>query len=95
MSKIEANIVSDKSGIEFKDRLGSYCRQMRKDKKISVRVISEATNIHPGAIIKFELGKTDMTISRVYKIIEALEISGEDIKQLLLTQRIKDRHGNL
>ena len=50
-------------------RLGHLFRVNRKAKKMSVRVLSELTGIHPGAIIKFELGKTDMTVSRVFKII--------------------------
>ena len=59
----------------------------RKAKKMSVRVLSELTGIHPGAIIKFELGKTDMTISRVFKIIGVLGISFDDIKILFLTSK--------
>lgn len=58
---------------------GQYCRGQRKLKKISVRKMSEATDIHPGAIIKFELGKTDMTMSRFFRIIGYLGISLVDL----------------
>jgi transcriptional regulator with XRE-family HTH domain len=68
-------------------RLGHLFRVNRKAKKMSVRVLSELTGIHPGAIIKFELGKTDMTVSRVFKIIGVLGISFDDIKILFLTSK--------
>jgi transcriptional regulator with XRE-family HTH domain len=56
-------------------QLGQLMRDKRKSKKISVRVLSELTGIHPGAITKFELGVTDMSISRVFKISEVLGLS--------------------
>lgn len=73
--------------MEFKDRLGGMFRAKRKDKHMSVRILSEMTDIHPGAIIKFELGKTDMTVSRVFKIMQALEISFLDLQALQLTEK--------
>lgn len=68
-------------------RLGNLFRVNRKAKKMSVRVLSELTGIHSGAIIKFELGKTDMQVSNVFKIIGVLGISFDDIKILFLTER--------
>ena len=53
---------------EIHQKMGAYFRIRRKKLKISVRVLSELTGIHPGAIIKFELGKTDMTVSRFFLI---------------------------
>jgi len=66
--------------------LGQLMRNVRKAKKLSVREVSELTGIHPGAIIKFELNQTDMTISRVFKLCEVLgfslaEISPENINK--------------
>ena len=45
--------------------LGQIIRTKRKSRKMSVRALSELTGIHSGAIIKLELGKTDMTISSI------------------------------
>lgn len=56
-------------------QLGQLIRNKRKSQKMSVRVLSELTEIHAGAIIKFELGVTDMSISRVFKISEVLGLS--------------------
>jgi transcriptional regulator with XRE-family HTH domain len=56
-------------------QLGQLMRNKRKSKKMSVRELSELTGIHPGAIIKFELGVTDMSISRIFKISEVLKLS--------------------
>ena len=72
--------------------LGQIIRTKRKSKKMSVRVLSELTGIHPGAIIKFELGKTDMTISRVFKICEVLNISLAEVssENLEMTEEIKE-----
>jgi transcriptional regulator with XRE-family HTH domain len=61
--------------MEKTKQLGQLIRDKRKSKKMSVRELSELTGIHAGAIIKFETGKTDMTISRVFKISEVLGLS--------------------
>ena len=68
-------------------QLGQLMRATRKAKKLSVREVSELTGIHPGAIIKFEMNKTDMTISRIFKLCEVLgfslaEISPENLEML-------------
>lgn len=55
-------------------QIGKLIRKTRKYLKKSVREVSEATGIHPGAIIKFEKGKTDMTLSRVIALFEYLGI---------------------
>lgn len=76
-------------------QLGQLMRNARKAKKLSVREVSEATGIHAGTIIKFELGVTDMTISRVFKICEVIgfsltEISPENINMLKDFNNLKD-----
>ena len=72
---------------EESKRLGGLFRINRKAKKMSVRVLSELTGIHPGAIIKFELGKTNMKISGVFKIIKVLEISWDDVKTVAVVSK--------
>lgn len=57
-----------------RQQIGKLVRDTRKSQKKSVREVSEATGIHAGSIIKFEFGKTDMTLERVMKIFEYLGI---------------------
>ena len=76
-------------------QLGQLMRDARKAKKLSVREVSELTGIHPGAIIKFEMNKTDMTISRVFKLCDVLgfslaEISPENSTMLKDVESLKD-----
>jgi transcriptional regulator with XRE-family HTH domain len=75
-------------------QLGQLMRATRKAKKLSVREVSELTGIHSGAITKFELGVTDMSISRVFKISEVLglslaEVSPENIEMLESIEELK------
>ena len=63
--------------------LGAFCRAKRKEQKMSVRVLSELTGIHTGAIIKFELGQVDTRLNTFLKIIDALRIKIEDIATII------------
>lgn len=68
---------------EIHKKMGAYFRVRRKELKMSVRILSELTGIHPGAIIKFELGKTDMTVSRFFLIAQILRINSSDLALLM------------
>lgn len=56
------------------DTIGCVCREIRKSRKMSVRQLSKSVDICQGAIIKFELGKTDLTSSRLLRIMKHLNI---------------------
>jgi transcriptional regulator with XRE-family HTH domain len=80
-------------------QLGQLIRDARKAKKLSVREVSEATGIHPGAITKFELGVTDMSISRIFKLCDILgfslaEISPENLAMLASIEELKGLSGD-
>ena len=79
-------------------QLGQLMRNARKAKKLSVREVSELTGIHPGAITKFEMNKTDMTISRIFKLCDVLgfslaEISPENLEMLKYLEVLKRNTG--
>ena len=74
--------------LDFAKKLGYLIRVRRKEQKLSIRFVADATNIHPGAIVKFESGKTDMTISRVGRLIEYLSIKWDDLQIL---QAVSDK----
>ena len=80
-------------------QLGQLMRNARKAKKLSVRKVSELTGIHSGAITKFEMNKTDMTISRIFKLCEVLgfslaEISPENLEMLADIEALKGLSGD-
>jgi transcriptional regulator with XRE-family HTH domain len=79
--------------LDFAKKLGHLIRVRRKEQKISIRVVADATNIHPGAIVKFELGKTDMTISRVGRMMEYLRIKWEDLQILQAVSNKEVKNG--
>jgi len=65
---------------EIKTLIGGFFRNKRKGRKISVKILSELTGIHEGAIAKFERGLTDMKFTNVLKIKEVLKIDWDDLE---------------
>ena len=54
---------------EITIKLGAFLKIQRKSRKYSIKKVALATDIHPGAITKFEVGKTDMTTSRMLQLV--------------------------
>ena len=59
--------------------IGKKIRQIRKGKKITQKQLANSLGVHESSITKYEKGTTDIPLSKIEKIAEALEVSPFDI----------------
>lgn len=59
--------------------IGKKIRQIRKGKKITQKQLANSLGVHESSITKYEKGNTDIPLSKIEKIAEALEVSPFDI----------------
>jgi len=59
----------------FLEDLRGMVRNSWKDRKLTWKVISEVSTLHPGTISKFACGETKRPVFRtVFKLMEALDV---------------------
>lgn len=59
--------------------IGKKIRQIRKGKKITQKQLADSLGVHESSITKYEKGTTDIPLSKIKKIAEALEVSPFEI----------------
>lgn len=59
--------------------IGKKIRQIRKGKKITQKQLANSLGVHESSITKYEKGTTDIPLSKIEKIADALEVSPFDI----------------
>lgn len=59
--------------------IGKKIRQIRKGKKITQKQLADSLGVHESSITKYEKGTTDIPLSKIKKIAEALEVSSFEI----------------
>jgi transcriptional regulator with XRE-family HTH domain len=71
--------MADSSEIEEIKRLGQNVTKLRKDKGLSLEMLSNIADIDLSGLHRIETGKTDPKVSTLFKIARALDI---DVKEL-------------
>lgn len=59
--------------------IGKKIRQIRKEKKITQKQLADSLGVHESSITKYEKGTTDIPLSKIEKIANALEVSPFEI----------------
>lgn len=59
--------------------IGKKIRHIRKEKKITQKQLADSLGVHESSITKYEKGTTDIPLSKIKKIAEALEVSPFEI----------------
>ena len=61
--------------------LGSRLRQLRRSRGVSLADVAEGTGISPSFLSMVEKGKSDITISRLMRLVHWFEVSVSDLVQ--------------
>ena len=59
--------------------VGQRIREVRLDRGITLRALARAVGVSPSLVSQFETGKSQPSVSTLYAITKALEISVEDV----------------
>lgn len=73
---MERKLIFDKDGIEV---LAKKIKKIRKEKKISQEELAYKSNLSLSQIARIETARINPTISTLFKIIRALEISPKEL----------------
>lgn len=65
--------------VDFKKIVGQRLQLIRLEKNLTQEQMSEKLNLSTSAYCKIEYGETDLTLTRLNRIAEVLEISATDL----------------
>ena len=64
---------------QLQKRIGKRIREVREEKKVSQQDLASICNFEKANMSRIEAGRTNCTISTLYKISRALQISLSDL----------------
>lgn len=76
-----ATAITDDSFEAASSELGTRLRQLRKSRGVSLAEVGEGTGISPSFLSMVEKGKSDITVSRLMRLVRWFDVSIADLVQ--------------